>query len=222
MPKLRMTLTALAVAGMSLLGSTTMATSASAAPSAEGAAAVEGELLTTWLRRVTSPDLPSGCVPVNLARVLPDRKRQLVTAVPCTSRAVVPPAITLPAGFEKQSGAAFVAKVSELSGVSSNDASKAIAEAAGVPVSKLSTMTVGSLGSSMLLAHASVTDVPDGAGTAEKTSWWTSSGQSGTLSGWDEALLWGAIGAGVGLGASGGNPVGAVVGAVIGFIIGLL
>lgn len=206
-----------------LIGSTIMATSASAGPSAERAAPVTGEPLTTFVRRATFPDLESGCVPGTASKLLPDRKRQLVATIPCSSRAVMPPAITLPAGFESRSGDAFVAKVSALSGVSYTEVSNAIAAAARVPVSELSKMTVASLASSMLLTHASVTDVPDGSTVSEKTTVCGRNGmyqQCAELHGITEAFAWGAIGAGIG--GSVGGAVGAVIGAVIGFIIGLL
>jgi len=207
-----------------LIGSAAVATSASAAPSTEGAAPVAGELLTTFVRKVTFPDLQSGCLPGAASMVLPDRLRQLVTEIPCSSQAVIPPQITLPDGFESQSGAAFVAKVSALSGVSSAEAAKAIAASAGVPVSQVSKMTVASLGRSMLLTHTRVTNVTGGTDTAEKTTACAKTSTTSKCATIDnpalEALVWGAIGASVG--GSIGGAIGAVVGAVIGAIIGLL
>jgi hypothetical protein len=213
------------VLASTLIGGTTIATSASAAPGAETAVAVAGEPLTTFVRSVTFPELKSGCLPGTASKLLPDHRRQLVTTIPCSSQAVMPPAITLPAGFESQSGDAFVAKVSALSGASSTEAANAIATAAKVPVSELSKMTVSSLARSMLLAHASVTDVTGDSDTAEKTSVCAknSAGQTGCASiegALKEGLFWGAVGAFVGFEVGGG--IGAVVGAVIGFIIGLL
>lgn len=206
-----------------LIGNTVLAGSASAAPSAEGAVPVPGELVTTFVARAL-PGSP-GCLPSTVSKVLPDRKRRLIAGVSCSSRAVIPPAITLSAGFESKSGDAFVAKVSALAGVSPAEAAEAVAGAAGVAVSQLSTMTVAGLGRSILLTQAGVTDVTQVPDAAEKTNVCIkqpngSSSCASVTNPLAEGLLWGAIGARIGAGI--GGAVGAVVGALIGFIIGLL